>query len=173
MLKIGVITMALMSFLNANWFTDLFDDTPTPYYTMPIDLSKAGNIVETNIRIDKQYSVEILLDYYSYSRLSKEKKLKENHDKYVHIMEKYFGKNKPLPIFPIKLTVLKYEKTGTSIVVDKTYYTNSRTTTSSRLIDELKLQEDGKYHIKIETVKDYPELSYLDVIVEIDYIRTK
>lgn len=165
--------MALMSCLHAGWFGDLFDSTPTPYYTMPIDLSMAGNVAETDIRIDKRYSVEILLDYYSYNRLSKEKKLKENRDKYAHIIEKYFGRNEPLPIFPIKLTVLKYEKTGTSIVVDKIYYTHSRTTTSSRFIDEFKLQEGSKYHIKVEAVEGYPELAYLDVIVEIDYIRAK
>jgi hypothetical protein len=40
------------------------------------------------------------------------------------------------------------------------------------LIDEFKLQ-NGKYHMKIETVENYPELEYLDVVVEIDYIRTK
>jgi len=87
-------------------------------------------------------------------------------------MEKYFGRDKPLPIFPIKLTVTKYEKNSTTTVVDKVYYTNSRTTTSSRFIDEFNL-ENGKYHIKIEVVESYPELAYLDVVVEIDYIRAK
>ena len=165
--------MALMSFLHAGWLGNILGFTPTPYYTMPIDLSKAGNIAETDILIDKRYSVEILLVYYSYFRLSEEKKLKENHDKYVQIMKKYFGRDEPLPIFSIKLTVLKYEKTGTSIVVDKIYHTHSRTTTSSRLIDEFKFEEGSKYHIKVETVEDYPELAYLDVVVEIDYIRAK
>lgn len=172
MLKIGVITMALLSFLHAGWLGNLFDDTPTPYHTIPVDLSKLGNVAETDIRIDEKYSVEILLDYYSYHRLSKEKKHGVNHDKYVYIMEKYFGRDKPLPTFPIKLTITKYEKTGNNVVVDKIYYTNSRTTTSSRLIDEFNL-ENGKYHIKVETVENYPELADLDVVVEIDYIRAK
>jgi 5-hydroxyisourate hydrolase-like protein (transthyretin family) len=172
MIKTGVIIMALVSLLNAGWFRNLFDFTPTPYYTMPIDLSKAGNVAETDIRIDKKYSVEILLDYYSYFRLSKDKKQGENRDKYIYITNKYFGRDKPLPVFPIKLTITKYEKNSTSVVVNKIYYTNSQTTTSSRLIDEFKLQ-NGKYHMKIETVENYQELEYLDVVVEIDYIRTK
>ena len=54
MLKIGVITMALLSFLNAGWLGNLFDSMPTPYYTMPIDLSKAGNVAETDIRAESR-----------------------------------------------------------------------------------------------------------------------
>ncbi|WP_310441541.1 hypothetical protein [Sulfurimonas sp.] len=41
MLKIGVITMALMSFLHAGWLSNLFDSTPTPYYKMPIDFPRS------------------------------------------------------------------------------------------------------------------------------------
>ena len=54
MIKIGVITMALLSFLNAGWLGNLFDSMPTPYYTMPIDLCKAGNVAETDIRAESR-----------------------------------------------------------------------------------------------------------------------
>ncbi|WP_291750926.1 MULTISPECIES: DUF5625 family protein [unclassified Sulfuricurvum] len=159
--------MALMSFLHAGWFGDLFDSTPTPRHTMAIDLSKAGNVAETDIRIDEKYSVYVEL-YYDY------RKQKIGGDRYGEIIEKYFGRHKAFPIFPIKLTVLKYEKTGTSIVVDKIYYTNSLGRTySSREINEFKLQEGAKYHIKVETVEDYPELAELNVEVAIGYYKTK
>ena len=167
MLKIGVITMVLLSFLNAGWLGNLFDSTPTPYYTMPIDLSKAGNIAETDIRIDEKYSVYVEL-YYDY------RKQKISGDRYGEIIDKYFGRHKLFPIFPIKLTVLKYEEIGMSIVTDKTYYTNSLGRTySSRGIDEFKLQEGAKYHIKVETIENYPELAELNVEVAIGYIKAK
>ncbi len=159
--------MALLSFLNAGWLGNLFDSTPTPRYTMAIDLSKAGNIAETDIRIDEKYSVYVEL-YYDY------RKQKISGDRYGEIIDKYFGRHKLFPIFPIKLTVLKYEKTGTTMVVDKIYYTNSLGRTySSREIDEFKLQEGSKYHIKVETVEDYPELAELNVEVVIGYIKAK
>ena len=167
MLKIGVITMALLSFLNAGWLGDLFDSTPTPYYTMPIDLSKAGNIAETDIRIDEKYSVYVDLVY-------DHRKQKISLERYSEISDKYFGSDRhSLPIFPIKLTVLKYEKTGTTVVVDKIYYTNSRMSSSDRLIDEFNFQEDSKYHIKVETAENYPELAELNVEVAIGYIKAK
>lgn len=159
--------MALLSFLNAGWLGNLLGFTPTPYYKMPIDLSKAGNVAETDIRIDEKYSVYVEL-YYDY------RKQKISGDRYGEIIDKYFGRHKLFPIFPIKLTVLKYEKTGTTMVVDKIYYTNSLGRSySSRLIDDFKLQEGGKYRIKIETVEDYPELAELSVEVVIGYIKAK
>jgi hypothetical protein len=168
MLRIGVITMALMSFLHAGWLGNLFDSTPTPRYTMPIDLSKAGNVAETDIRIDEKYSVYVEL-YHDH------RKQKITTDRYRELKNKYFGSDRhSLPVFPIKVTVMKYEKTGNSMVVDKIYYTNSLgRTTSSRLIDEFKLQKDSKYHIKVETVENYPELAELNVEVAIGYYKTK
>jgi len=52
MIKIGVIIMALVSFLNAGWFANLFDSTPTPPVAVPIDLSKKGSTAEVVIRSD-------------------------------------------------------------------------------------------------------------------------
>lgn len=103
------------------------------------------------------------------------RKQKVNLDKYRQIVDKYFGSDRhSLPVFPIKITVMKYEKTGTSMVVDKIYYTNSLgRTTSSRLIDEFKLQKDSKYHIKVEAVENYPELAELNVEVAIGYYKAK
>ena len=54
MLKIGVITMALMSFLHAGWFGDLFDSTPIPPIAVPIDLSQSGSMVETEVRVEEK-----------------------------------------------------------------------------------------------------------------------
>ncbi|OHD97342.1 MAG: hypothetical protein A3K14_01300 [Sulfurimonas sp. RIFCSPLOWO2_12_FULL_36_74] len=168
MIKIGVITMALMSFLHAGWLGDLFDSTPTPYYKMPIDLSKAGNVAETDIRIDEKHYVYVMLSY-------DPREQKISRDRYGEISDKYFGDEiKPtLPIFPIKLTVMKYEKTGTTVIVDKIYHTNTQRASATRHIDEFKLQEGAKYHIKVEAVEDYPELADLNVEVVIGYIKAK
>jgi len=160
--------MALMSFLHAGWLGNLLGFTPTPYYKMPIDLSKAGNVAETDIRIDEKYSVYVMLSY-------DPRKQKISRGRYGEISDKYFGDEiKPtLPIFPIKLTVMKYEKTGTAIIVDKTYYTNTQRASATRHVGEFKLQEGAKYHIKVETVEDYPELAELNVEVVIGYIKAK
>lgn len=167
MFRIGIITMTLISFLHAGWLGNLLDSTPTPYYTMPIDLSKAGNVAETDIRIDEKHYIYVEL-YYDH----REQKI--SRERYQEISNKYFGRYEPFPIFPIKLTVLKYEKTGTSVMADKIYYTNSLGRSySSRGIDKFKLQEGSKYHIKVETVEDYPELAELNVEVVIGYIKAK
>lgn len=159
--------MALLSFLHAGWLGNLLGFTPTPYYKMPIDLSKAGNVAETDIRIDEKYYTYVEL-YYDH------RKQKISRDRYREINDKYFGRYEPFPIFPIKLTVLKYEKNGTSIVVDKIYHTSSLGRSySSRGIDKFKLQEGSKYRIKVETVEDYPELAELNVEVVIGYIKAK
>ncbi|MDD3343657.1 MAG: DUF5625 family protein [Sulfurospirillaceae bacterium] len=159
--------MALLSFLNAGWLVDLFDSTSTPRYTMAIDLSKAGNVAETDIRIDEKYSVYVEL-YYDH----REQKI--SRDRYGEISDKYFGRYEPFPIFLVKLTVLKYEKNGTSIVANKIYYTSSLGRSySSRGIDKFNLQEGSKYHIKVETVEDYPELAEFNVEVAIGYIKAK
>ena len=47
--------MALFGFLQAGWFGDLFDNTPTPPITKFIDLNKKGSRVEFTIRIPKEY----------------------------------------------------------------------------------------------------------------------
>lgn len=168
MLKIGVITMALMSFLHAGWLGNLFDSTPTPRHTMAIDLSKAGNVAETDIRIDEKYSVYVDLVY-------DHRKQKVSLERYSKISDKYFGdETKPtVPIFPIKLTVMKYEKNTTTVIVDKTYYTNTRRASGTRHIGEFKFQEGAKYHIKVEAVENYIELADLNVEVAIGYYKTK
>lgn len=63
MLKIGVITMALLSFLNAGWLGSLFDSTPTPPISVPIDLSQAGSVVEMDVRIKETWGHDFLLDF--------------------------------------------------------------------------------------------------------------
>ena len=47
--------MALFSFLQAGWLSNLFDNTPTPPITKFIDLSKKGSRVEFTTRIPKDY----------------------------------------------------------------------------------------------------------------------
>ena len=63
MFKIGVILMALSTLSFSNWFTDLFDSTPTPTIHIPVDLTKAGTLVETEFRVNYKESTYFALDF--------------------------------------------------------------------------------------------------------------
>jgi len=63
MFKLGVIIMALSASLFGNWFTDLFDSTPTPTIKIPVDLTKAGVIVDMEFRVDYDESTRFSLDF--------------------------------------------------------------------------------------------------------------
>lgn len=57
--------MVLLSFLNANWFMDLFDSTPTPPIKIPINLTKAKNKISLEFRINDPWSYYLKLEFYS------------------------------------------------------------------------------------------------------------
>lgn len=48
--------MTLFGFLHAGWFSNMFDNTPTPPISVPIDLSKAGSKIEFDVRLPQVYS---------------------------------------------------------------------------------------------------------------------
>ena len=62
MLKIGVILMTFSAFSFGNWFTDLFDSTPTPTISLPIDLSTSGSTVESEIRVKEDGWYDFMID---------------------------------------------------------------------------------------------------------------
>ena len=62
MFKIGVILMALTTFSFSNWFTNLFDRTPTPPFSLPIDLSTAGSSIETEVRVKEDGWYDFMID---------------------------------------------------------------------------------------------------------------
>ena len=51
MIKIGVITMALVSFLNAGWFSGWFDTTPP--FIVDVNLGQTGYIAQKEFKIKK------------------------------------------------------------------------------------------------------------------------
>ncbi|ACZ12024.1 hypothetical protein Sdel_0995 [Sulfurospirillum deleyianum DSM 6946] len=159
--------MALLSFLNAGWLGNLFDNTPTPYYTMPIDLSKTGNVAETDIRIDKEYRTGIALNY-DFRR----QKNKMTRNEYNNI-KVFFGNSYTSgTAIPVKLKIEKImDKNETTILNDIIIVDNNGGhELHSSLIKEIALSQ-GKYRIKVETTEDFSELSDLSVLVEIYYIR--
>mgnify|MGYP006879606535 CR=1 FL=1 len=115
MLKIGVITMALMSFLNANWFTDFFDDTPTPAIYIPIDLTKPSKI-ETKVRIKEKTAYSTFLDFMI------DKNALNNIDMYrrdVPKIRKFLGFNSYLPYDGSQLRFYTIERVKREMSVGK------------------------------------------------------
>lgn len=120
MLKTGVIIMALFSFLQANWFTDLFDDTPTLPIEVPIDLAKPSKI-ETKVRIKDRESYYITLEF------KVKEKLKNYEDRHEAAkIAKFVGYNVYFPydgkqIGFANYDIVKQNLARGGIYVDKSY----------------------------------------------------
>ncbi|MGE3612528.1 MAG: DUF5625 family protein [Sulfurimonas sp.] len=179
MLKIGVITMALMSFLHAGWLGDLFDNTPKPPIAVPIDMSKAGNTAEIVIRSDDSDKTRYFSLYFvmgvpgQYQITSKD------------WLEKFVGHGSIEGTrTPVMLIIYSLEKDKESILfLNKTIEaggTDSRgfklngqnIIYANRWIDAIKLPQ-GKYHIKLENLQDFPELKEIEIYFAIHGGRGK
>ncbi len=55
--------MALMSFLHAGWLSGWFDSTPTPPISIPIDLSEAESVAETEVRVEEKGAYYFSLEF--------------------------------------------------------------------------------------------------------------
>lgn len=158
MLKIGVITIVLMSFLHAGWFGDLFDSTPTPPISIPIDLSKAGSVVEAEISI-KEKKGYIFALHFSYIGHKKDGGI--DTDKLHMILgDASYDTNTGVKIpsgipIQIKLSIYKInDNNSQTMIIDDDYitrgYDGSNSTYMSRYINIIPL-EKGKYSIRIQT----------------------
>lgn len=178
MLKTGVIIMALFSFLQANWFTDLFDDTPKPPIYVPIDMSKAGKVADFIIRSDDSEKYRVFSLYFA-TRVDGKYYFHWNSwiYKFLGHCPRYATEpqcyNMKGTVTPVKLTVYRLEKAKEpKLLFDKTKYTcgiegglfkingqKGRYEERSLLMTEL---PKGKYRIKLENLKSFPELKKIE-----------
>jgi hypothetical protein len=167
MLKIGVITMALLSFLNANWFTDFFDDTPKTYYMVPIDLSSDKNEVKFILRsVDGEKGGYFSLYFVVPKSSSKD---------YALLHDFIFGgKKREGTSIPVRLTIYRIgQNNSLTLFYDKTIESKGWSGTGGdingkqvtywqRTIDVLRLPK-GKYSIQLTNLKDFFELKGIEV----------
>ena len=197
MLKIGVITMALLSFLNANWFTNFFDDTPTLPIEAPIDLTKPSKI-EMKVRIKKKepYHATLVFKYKDYHDAKKIRKFigYNGYDPYdgtplnqykydfvkkdlagggVYIDENY---NPDGTTVPIKMTIYKLGENDTrTLFLEKTYQTRGSNGSGSGLFREFAYLslEKGRYLFMVENLNGFPELQGREVVFELLPVWTR
>lgn len=198
MLKIGVITMAIFGFLYANWFGDLFDDTPTLPIEVPIDLTKPSKI-ETKVRIKDRESYYITLEFKLGVGLKDAKKVR----KFVGYNVYFPYDGKPLRLVkydfvkqdlarggiyvdksynpdgttvPIRMTIYKLGKNNTrKLFLDKMYMTKGCNGGGDGIMRNFAhlLLDKGKYLFKIENLKGFPELKDNKIVFTIHPVYTK
>ncbi len=148
MLKIGVIIMALSATLLGNWFSNLFDPTPTPTIHIPVDLTKTGTLVDTEFRVNYKESTYFALDFeckdvkLDGGKDCKEKRkflglngylygdgkqiTKADYDYAKHVFGESLDKSYDLDgtLIPLHITLDKIEENGKlTNILDKTYET--------------------------------------------------
>jgi len=183
MFKIGVIIMALSASLFGNWFTNLFDSTPTPTIKIPVDLTKAGVIVDMEFRVDYDESTCFALDFsFITDKVDNDvdyKKIKKflgmngylyESDKKITVADYARAKRELGNIVdenydldgtrvPLKITLKKVE--GNVTVLEKIYSTRGTNDGSVSSINREFLLEhfkQGKYKLKVENLNRFREL---------------
>ena len=108
--------MALLSFLHAGWFGNLFDSTPTPPIAVPIDLSKAGNATEIVVRSDDSDKTRYFALYFVMGITGQYQNTRKEW------LEKFVGHGDiEGTIIPVKLTAYRIEKDKNPVLFfDKT-----------------------------------------------------
>ena len=175
--------MALSSTIFANWFTNLFDSTPTPTITIPVDLTKAGTIVDMEFRVNYDESTYFALRFSCTDvKLDGGKDCKERR-KFLGFNGYFYGDGKQITIadyerakrglgdmidksydldgtrVPLKFTLHKVKDNGTlSIVLDKTYDTKGYNAERGSRHITVKHLNKGKYILKVENLKAFEEL---------------
>lgn len=154
--------MALLSFLNANWFTDFFDDTPKNYHVVPIDLSSNKNEVKFMLRsVDSEkgghFSLYFVIPKYG----------SKHYDWLSNFL--FGGKKREGTSTPVRLTIYRINQNNSlTLFYNKTieskgwsgtggYINGKQVTYWMRTIDVLRLPK-GKYNIQLKNLKDFPEL---------------
>ena len=181
MFKIGVIVMALSTTLFANWFTNLFDSTPTPTITIPIDLSKAGTIVDMEFRVNYDESTRFTLRFSCTDvKLDGGKDCNEKR-KFMGLNGYLNGDGEQISIasyaetkymigdvdksydldgtrVPLKITLNKIEDNTLTPVIDKTYDTKGQNGERGSRHITVKHLNKGKYILKVENLEAFKEL---------------
>ncbi|PHQ92152.1 MAG: hypothetical protein COB42_02345 [Sulfurimonas sp.] len=178
MIKIGVITMALLSFLHAGWFSGWFDTTPP--FRIYVDLGKTGSVAEKEFKITKDKTYVLSLGY----KTTYEKEQEDNHKERNKVTKilfgkyrtngkggKYIGNGYRTPI-PIKITITETDKKRRPFIFEKTYFTSDGLPTSyfDMRLGHIKLVE-GSYKIEIEILDGIQELVGIPIYVTLNNIR--
>ena len=173
--------MALLSFLNAGWLGNLFDSTPTEPIRLPIDLSKAGSVVEIEVRVTEYGAY-----YFSLEFLYTDKTKDGIRD--AKIARKIAGYNAYRPsgeqsrhytlelakqdsgslidetynldgtTIPIRLTFSQIEKDGSrKLIKDEIYQTRGAGSNLEREFEKFFLDK-GKYSIRVENIEGISEM---------------
>ena len=174
MIKIGVITMALVSFLNAGWLSGWFDKTPP--FVVDINLGQTGYIAEKKFKIKKGKTYVLGLTYdTSYEKVQEDPTERRMVDRILfgkyRTDEKWITNGYRISI-PIKITI-----SGTTIekkpfIFEKIYFTSDglKTATFNMHLDNIKLAE-GSYKIEIEILDGLRELVGIPMYIIVRNIR--
>lgn len=198
MIKIGVITMALMSFLNAGWFANLFDKTPTPPIYIPIDLSKAGDTIEGEFRIKEKWSYFMSLKFLKIDSRRNNYQEAKKAQKFLgyRVYDPYDGKllgnssysfakrdlarggvfidenyNLDGTTVPLHVTLYKIGEDGTKkVILDKKYITKGENGGLRREFEHISLHE-GRYSIKVKNIESFLELKGMKIDFSLSMTR--
>lgn len=183
MLKIGVIIMALSATLLGNWFSNLFDPTPTPTIHIPVDLTKTGTIVDTEFRVNYKESTYFALDFEC-----KDDKDCNKQRKFLGFNGYLYGDGKKISIgdyarakrylgdlidenynvdgttVPLRITLDKIEDNDTQTsILDKVFYSKGYNAENGARHITVKHLEKGKYKLIVKNLKAFEELKGRDV----------
>jgi hypothetical protein len=183
MFKTGVLIMALSTTLFGNWFTNLFDPTPTPTIKIPVDLSKVGTIVDMEFRVNYDEST-----YFALRFSCTDVKLDGGLDckkkrKFMGINGYLYGEGKQTTIgnykrakrefgnmidehydldgtiVPLYITLHKLEDNGTELsILDKSYDTKGQNAKRGSRDITVKHLNKGKYTLKVKNLEAFIEL---------------
>ena len=162
MKKIGIVIMVFFSFFYIGCFSDSSDTTSIPPIRVPIDLSKSGEKVEFDVKVDgkaKPYYVQI-----EFIRTNKVENVVSDFEILIKIVGSTFyrgGKRVgPGVVIPINIKIYKEENVK-KLIFDKTY--NSQWASGytreyiERDIEKFKLDK-GKYKFVVTNIKSILEM---------------
>lgn len=166
------LSVFMLAFLP--WLTACADSTqlPKPPLSLPFTIQKAGNKVETGLRLDEEryYSFSLRLYYRENDEEDRKRVRKLVGDATLGVNGKFIEPGIPIPL-RLKINLVDLA-TGERTIVEKKiselelwehgngYF--------SKLVYAAKLKPGG-YRISVESVKDMPELEGIPVTFEIAF----
>ena len=171
---ISLLILALLTpvawfygFFNADWSYILgFTDAPELPVAEPINISKKGSKANFFVRVEDKKSkifVDLHYDKYKQTRLDN-----ETYDRLVkkYLCTDYF--ERIYPPFPVKITVKAIKNTNITLIDNIVNPSRPARVVFDRTIFYEKLSP-GIYEIKVETIKNYPELKDLNAWIYVNY----
>ena len=130
----------------------------------PIDLHKAGSVVETDFKIAQDDKISLQLSFLVNDQPG-------DRDRLLTFLGGVGQIGTPIPL---KVQITKQADLKDTVILEKIYTTTGMTSAGSteldRLIDELGVQP-GLYRIRLETIEAFTQLSDTKVQFRIYYVR--